>query len=152
ERDKGELFRIVALGESTTFDVILRPGDRPWPELLGARIADELACDRPVQVVNGGVPGWTLGNQVIRLKYDVLSLAPDIVLSYHGFNGFNFFLKELPEVTVQQSPVPPRRGSLLLGRLEDAVRAGWFQRRYHALTQVDASVSDGSLQQTPYAN
>ena len=36
ERDKGELFRIIALGESTTFDVLLRPGDRAWTELLDA--------------------------------------------------------------------------------------------------------------------
>jgi hypothetical protein len=31
--EKGDRFRIVALGESTTFGVTVEPADRPWPEV-----------------------------------------------------------------------------------------------------------------------
>ena len=70
---KGDHYRIVALGESTTFGDTLRAEDRTWPEILEARIANELVCEKPVQVINAGVPGWTLANQLARLKARRLS-------------------------------------------------------------------------------
>lgn len=150
-REKGDRFRIVALGESTTFDVTLLPEERPWPELLAARIADALECDRPVEVVNAGVPGWTLANQVMRFADDITPLAPDLVVSYHGFNGFHFLFAGLPEVTVRSSDRPPPRASRLLERAEAALRALWFRQRYRALPEIDASVSSHELLATAYA-
>ena len=151
-REKGGRFRIVALGESTTFGMTYLPGDRPWPEVLEQRIARELACDRPVEVINAGVPGWTLANQVTRLPEDVLPLEPDLIVSYHGFNGFNFFFAQLPEVTLRSSPTPPPRPSRILARLETAARLAWFRRRYRAVPEIDANVSDEELERTPYAH
>jgi lysophospholipase L1-like esterase len=151
-RDKGDRFRIVALGESTTFDFKPFPGQRPWPDLLAARIAEELVCDRPVEVVNGGVPGWTLSNQVMRFSDDVTPLAPDLVVSYHGFNGFHFFFAGLPELTVRGSHTPPPRASRILERVEAAFRALWFRQRYRALPEIDASVPSGDLLGTAYAD
>ena len=150
-REKGDRFRIVTLGESTTFEVTLFPEHRPWPELLEARIADELACDRPVEVVNAGVPGWTLANQVMRFSDDITPLAPDLVVSYHGFNGFHFFFAGLPEVTVRGSDRPPPRASRILERVEAAFRALWFRQRYRALPAIEASVSTKVLRGTAYA-
>jgi len=150
-RAKGDRFRIVALGESTTFGMTALPGDRPWPEVLEERIARDLACDRPVEVINAGVPGWTLANQVTRLPGDILPLEPDLILSYHGFNGFNFFFAQLPEVTLRSSPTPPPRPSRILARLETEARLAWFRRRYRAVPEIDADVSDEELERTPYA-
>lgn len=151
-REKGDRFRVVAIGESTTFGLTLLPEDRPWPELLEARIAEELECDRPVQVINAGVPGWTLANQVTRLSDDILPLEPDLIVSYHGFNGFNFFFHELPEVTLRNAATPPPRASRILERVETAVRLAWFRRRYRAVPEIDASVTDNDLMSTPYAD
>ena len=44
---KGDHYRIVALGESTTFGDTLHAEDRTWPEILEARIANELAARSP---------------------------------------------------------------------------------------------------------
>jgi lysophospholipase L1-like esterase len=150
-RAKGDQFRIVTIGESTTFDVTLFPEDRTWSQVLEARIAEQLACDRPVQVINAGVPGWTLANQVKRLPDDILPLSPDLIVAYHGFNGFHFFFNQLPEVTIRSSGSPPPRPSRVLERLESAVRLAWFRRRYRAVPELDAAVHDLDLWKTPYA-
>jgi hypothetical protein len=58
--------------------------DRPWPEVLEGAIRERFECAAPVQVVNAGVPGWTLANQIARLEQDIIPLAPDLIVSYHG--------------------------------------------------------------------
>jgi lysophospholipase L1-like esterase len=142
----------VALGESTTFGATIRADDRPWPEVLEARIAAELRCDAPVQVVNAGVPGWTLANNLARLRSDILPLGPDLLVSYHGYNGFPFILGGLPSVAVGSAPVVPERPSRLLRQIEAAVRYGWFRRRYRAAQQIDERALDVDLHMTRYAD
>jgi lysophospholipase L1-like esterase len=150
-RDKGDRYRIIALGESTTFGAWVPEGDRPWPELLEARIRDELACDAPVELVNAGVPGWTLANNLGRLP-EILGLAPDLLLSYHGYNGFHFFLPELPSLQVKRAPTAPERPSRLLRRLETSLRLWSFRRRYAEARALDASVLDADPLKTAYAD
>jgi hypothetical protein len=48
--------------------------------------------------------------------------------------------------------VPPARGSRILERLEASGRAVWFRRRYRALPELDASLSDRDLLSTQYAD
>lgn len=151
QREKGELFRIVAIGESTTFGLTLRPDDRSWPLLLQERIGKEYACDAPVQVVNAGVPGWTLANQNLRLAHDILPLEPDLILSYHGYNGFHFFLRELPSVRVLAPPEIAERPSRIAGELERVSRWWWFRRRYQEARETDAELRDVPLLANPYA-
>jgi lysophospholipase L1-like esterase len=85
---KGAAYRIVALGESTTFGCTLNSTDRPWPELLTQLIAERLKPGRPVEVINAGVPGYNLQINLGRLEKEILPLQPDMIISYHGFNGF----------------------------------------------------------------
>lgn len=127
--EKGNRFRVVVLGESTTFGLILLENDRPWPEILEDLIAEELSCDAKVEVVNAGIPAFTLANNVGRLDRQILPLQPDLLISYHGYNGFHFLL-EIPEVQVRRAPVSPERPSWLLERLETATRLRAFRRRY----------------------
>ena len=151
ELAKGNHFRIVAIGESTTFGATIAAGDRPWPEVLEERIARELRCDEPVQVVNAGMPGWTLANQLARLKEDIWPLEPDLLLAYHGYNGFPYLIHELPEISVGQAPSAPERPSRLLRGLENAVRIRWFLRRYRAAQDVDERVLETDLHGSHYA-
>ncbi len=148
---KGEHFRIVALGESTTFGDTLRAGDRTWPELLEARIANELVCEKPIQVINAGVPGWTLANQLARLERDVYPLAPDVIVSYHGYNGFPYLLSEIPAVQVGAVPEAPPRPSAFLAQVESAARVWWFKRRYEAARRLDSKALEMDVQLSRYA-
>ena len=151
ELAKGDHFRIVALGESTTFGDTLRPGDRTWPEILAARIADELVCEKPIQVINAGVPGWTLANQLARLGRDVFPLSPDVIVSYHGYNGFPYLVSQIPAVQVGAVPEAPPRPSPFLAQLESAARVWWFERRYRAAQAIDARVLEMDVQTSRYA-
>jgi lysophospholipase L1-like esterase len=151
ERDKGDRFRIVAIGESTTFGLTILPNDRPWPEVLEARIREDYECARPVQVINAGVPGWSIGQQVKRLAYDIFPLDPDLILSYHGYNGFDFFLRPLPPLRVHEPPTQPSRPSRILEGIEREVRLWWFRRRYRVAQVADESDLVPDPMRNPYA-
>jgi len=147
--DKGSRFRIVALGESTTFGATVEPDDRPWPEVLEARIARELACDVPIEVVNAGVPGWTLVNQLARLQSDILPLRPDLLVSYHGYNGFHWFFAAVPGLPFQPVPRILPRPSHLLERAEKSLRFRALRRSYGS--GPDPSALDADVSRTAYA-
>jgi lysophospholipase L1-like esterase len=148
--EKGDRFRIVALGESTTFGVTVEPGDRPWPEVLGDRIRQELACDAPVEVINAGVAGWTLANQLSRMESDILPLRPDLILSYHGYNGFPWFFGNLPGLPFLPVPRVPPRPSKLLERVEKSWRLRDLRERY--ARELDPSALHADVLATTYAD
>jgi lysophospholipase L1-like esterase len=149
-RDKSNAFRIVALGESTTFGETLNPGDRPWPELLAQIIAERLKPSRPVEVINAGVPGYTILNNLARLQKEILPLQPDLIISYHGFNGFPLISSTLPPVLAPDPPVYYERPLKLLADFEFALRVSAFNRRQMSLTAPsDSPASD--LMATAYA-
>lgn len=151
-REKGDAYRVIALGESTTFGATVTAEDRPWPRRLEEIVAEELDCEVPVQVVNAGVPGWTLANNLARLEADIWPLDPDLLISYHGYNGFSYLLQEIPEIRVGHAPaVPPERPSRLLAGVEHRLRLWWFSRRYAEARRVDERVLDIDLQATRYA-
>jgi lysophospholipase L1-like esterase len=97
--EKGSAYRVIALGESTTFGCTLGAGDRPWPELLEEMIQERFKPNRPVEVINAGLPGFNLRDNLRRLADQILPLAPDLILSYHGYNGFPMLDTSLPPVS-----------------------------------------------------
>ncbi len=152
EREKGDHFRIVALGESTTFGATLNPQDLPWTEVLEQRIAAELVCERSVQVINAGVPGFTLANNLSRMRGEILPLEPDLILSYHGYNGFPYILQQIPPVRVGNAPRLHSRPSQILARGELAIRQWWFRRRYREARAIDAADLQVDLKRSRYAD
>jgi lysophospholipase L1-like esterase len=78
-------YRILSLGESTTFARRL-----PYEKSYSARLEAELAplVGGEVRVVNAGVPGYTSFQGYQYLRHTGISLEPDAVLIYFGFNDF----------------------------------------------------------------
>ncbi len=112
--DKGDRFRIVALGKSQTFAPTLRDGEKPWPELLQALFDRRASCGRPIEVVNAGTEAYTLKDNLVRMRRDVLPLKPDLVVSTHGMNGLLALgLRQVPE---PKEPGVRPRASALIGR------------------------------------
>lgn len=126
---KGNAYRIVALGESTTFGIGLLPDYRPWPELLEQMIRQRINPARPVEVINAGIPGFSIENNVRRLPTDILPLKPDMIISYHGWNGFHFFSDALPPVFGRHLPVFKARPLQLLAECEYRLKMIYSKHR-----------------------
>jgi lysophospholipase L1-like esterase len=130
--DKGRTYRIVALGESTTFGLGVTADDVPWPELLEQIIQDRLKLPRPVEVINAGVPAYDLKNNLARFATDILPLKPDMIISYHGLNGFHLISESLPRAFAKNQPVLKERPIKVLGEAEYGFKIFLFNQRQKA--------------------
>ena len=84
-------FRILSLGESTTFGPGV-PNDGTYTARLGellreADAAEGRAADR-VQTINGGVPAYSSFQSLLYLQERGVELEPDLVLFYHQVNDY----------------------------------------------------------------
>ena len=129
EREKHGAYRIVALGESTTMGCTLRLEDEPWPDVLERLIGERLRPAQPVQVINAGVPAYSLANNLQRLADDILPLQPDLIISYHGYNGFPYLDVTLPPVLGPPPPPFINRPIHLFARLEYQLKLRRYLRQ-----------------------
>jgi len=135
--DKGNCYRIVALGESSTFGCTIYAADRPWPELLEAMIRERLYPRRPVQVINAGVPAYSLEHNLHRLASDILPLKPDLIISYHGANGFYMLDEALPKPFGALPPRYKNRPIKLLADFEYRLKMLRFRRHLNPQRLLD---------------
>ncbi len=79
-------FRILALGESTTFGVGV-PDRMAYPQRLEALLRESGVCPQ-CRVINAGVSAWSSFQSRRYLETDGLALQPDLVLVYHEINDY----------------------------------------------------------------
>jgi lysophospholipase L1-like esterase len=120
--NRGSIFRIVALGESNTFGFTLNPEHKPWPDQLERMIRQRLRPGRPVRVINAGLPHHSLEANLRRMQRDILPLKPDMIISYHGWNGFPWLNSTLPPVFIKHLPSYKPRPLRLLADCEYRLR------------------------------
>jgi lysophospholipase L1-like esterase len=147
---KGDAYRIVTLGESTTFGYTMCVNDLSWPSVLEQMIMHHLRPTRRVQVINAGIPGYTLQNNLDRLSGEILALKPDMIISYHGINGFNWLIPSLPRVTGPAPPAYAARPLKLLADCEYRLKTTIYRRRHNA-RQPEAAAVPANLMETRYA-
>jgi lysophospholipase L1-like esterase len=145
-KEKGNTYRIVALGESTTFGITLKQEDKPWPELLEVMIRERLRPRRPVDVINCGTPAFNLEDNLHRLQEEILPLKPDMIISYHGINGFPLLYKVLST----SPPAYKERPLKLLANGEYKLRLILYRQRHKSEFSHD-SYSFQNLMRTDYA-
>ena len=85
--------RLMVVGASTTFDTQVSGDDRTWPARLGYWLT-ELAPNQQVEIINAGVPGYGVINNVIRLQTELHRLSPDVVLLYQAHNDISCLLRD----------------------------------------------------------
>jgi lysophospholipase L1-like esterase len=78
------VFRIVALGESTTYGMYVEKASQAWPHLVGQALGQTLHAD--VEVVNAGVPNYTTWEMTGMAAFWLPEFAPDLVLVHTGLN------------------------------------------------------------------
>jgi lysophospholipase L1-like esterase len=127
---KDGAYRIVVLGESTTFGMTIEPGDEPWPERLEQIIRQRLKSRCPVQVINAGVPAYGIFDNLHRLSTEILPLQPDMIISYHGANGFHLIDNSVLPPVGPAPPVYHERPIKLAADVEHRLRLLLFRRHY----------------------
>lgn len=88
-KKKPGVYRVLALGDSTTFGIISEETfeyiPEPYPERL-ERLIDERIGTGQVEVLNGGVPGYNSFMAVMQLRWKLRGLDPDLITVRHGWN------------------------------------------------------------------
>jgi lysophospholipase L1-like esterase len=104
-----------------------------------------------VEVVNAGFPMITLKGNLARLPRDVLPLKPDLIISYHGYNGFNMIQRSLPLPFALDPPVYKARPLKLLANCEYRLRLLLAARHERALLALHPASITHPLE-TEYAD
>jgi lysophospholipase L1-like esterase len=109
--------RVLAIGGSTTFDVCVSSDEATWTRRLEEALTRRYPGQR-IEVVNGGHPGYTTVEMLLKLQLaDLRLVAPDIVLAYVGLND------------LQPSAAPDFRADYSAGHAEIQRRFLGFESR-----------------------
>lgn len=84
EKPRG-VYRIVALGGSSTYDVRIEDNAATFTAQLQKLLRENYGYQN-VEVINAGVPGYNSWEILINLEFRVLDLDPDLVIIYEGTN------------------------------------------------------------------
>src|SRR5688500_5364973 len=136
------VLRVMVVGGSTVFDSAVDGDDQTWP----ARLEHHLGCllpSRKVEVINAGVPGYVMLDNLIRLQSELYEYKPDVLVLYQAHNDLLAALHRIHESTRglrtprQVESVAPwtqwlREHSLLYNKL--ALKAKVLQRAASAKT------------------
>ena len=88
-----EVYRIVALGGSSTYDVRIEDNEKTFTAQLEKLLKEEYGYQN-VEVINAGVPGYNSWEILTNLEFRVLDLDPDLVIIYEGTNDVHARLVE----------------------------------------------------------
>ena len=125
--DKHGGYRIFVVGESPVFGTMFRAGETTWPEALQKLFDASLRCDRKIEVINAGVPAAGLSDNLVRIQRFILPLKPDMLISYHGYNGLAVVDPQID--LMPRPPVYHKRGSPLLGEASFRVAMQAYAKR-----------------------
>ena len=77
--------RILVVGGSTTFDSFVSSDSATWPARLEHWLGRADPA-HPVEVINAGVPGYRVEQDLIRLVLDLSRYRPDVLVFLQGHN------------------------------------------------------------------
>ena len=80
------VFRIVCLGDSCTYGLMIKNNRDVYPTILEKIINDENVINKKVEVINGGVSGYSSYQGLQLLKNQVINLQPNVITIYYGLN------------------------------------------------------------------
>ena len=78
-RENEKDYKIAVIGASTTDGAVY--SFKSWPEIFFEEIEEE-----GITLYNGGTGDYSSGQELLKLIRDILSLEPDMIIVYDGFN------------------------------------------------------------------
>lgn len=126
--------RILVFGGSSAFNYYLSEEDT-WPGVLQAELAK--ALNRPVEVINMSLPGFSTVESCINYMTSGRQLHPHLALLYQSWNDIKFFrsLEKSPQAVVFARVVPNRplwqkiARRLQIGRRVKIIHQGYSRRK-----------------------
>lgn len=103
------VYRIIAVGGSTTFDPYTSGDSSTWPARL-EQILNSSASPLRFEVLNAGVPGFQVFDDLVRLESELQAYRPDLVILYQGHNDLFNTLSREP--APKDAPFDPRPGEI----------------------------------------
>lgn len=79
------VYRIVALGGSTTYGFGIERDENTWPGQLQRFLREDYGYEQ-VEVINAGVQEYTTWESLVNLEFRLLDLDPDLIIVYHATN------------------------------------------------------------------
>jgi lysophospholipase L1-like esterase len=135
-----DVYRIIALGGSTTFAVYL-PWNQSYPYKLQQELRRRFGTDK-IEVINAGLTGSTSAESFHRLPTQVLPADPDMVVIYHAFNDllprmFDDYQEDYYHFRRSDPNNPPGMTQSYLYRLALRVFSpGMFHENYNLASRV----------------
>ncbi|MGI9317606.1 MAG: SGNH/GDSL hydrolase family protein [bacterium] len=135
-----DVYRIVAIGGSTTFAVYL-PWNESYPYKLQQELRKRFNTDK-IEVINAGLTGSTSAESFHRMATQVLPVDPDMVIIYHAFNDllprmFNDYSDDYYHFRKSDPNNPPGLTRFYTYRLLLRVLSpGMFHENYNLISRV----------------
>lgn len=126
------VLRLACLGDSCTFGTSLE-ADQTYPVQL-ERMLQKRFADPHFEVINAGVPGTNIYQQIMVLEHNLLKFDPDLVIAWSGPN----FMKEIKQYRDRVKD-PPLHW-LLLGQM----------RKSAVYRQLRSWVKSGPQEKAPF--
>jgi lysophospholipase L1-like esterase len=134
------VFRVLAMGGSTTFGLFVPEARNVWPGLVGLALAETFGAD--VETVNAGIPNFSTFELIGFAALWLPELEPDLVLVHTGFN--DAFTVGFPDeggpdnTTFRHSwsyrPLPSAvRTAMRVSYFLRALGTGWLSRNGYAI-------------------
>lgn len=89
-------FRVICLGESTTFGT---NDSSNYPMFLEEILGKQSKTYKLNEVINAGVPGWVSDQLALRVQRQLAIFHPDAVILYVGWNDFQSYPPMAPPPT-----------------------------------------------------
>jgi lysophospholipase L1-like esterase len=124
-------WRALVLGGSTTFGEFLPREEDTWVAQLEHHVRRQ--CGDECDVINGGVAGYTVLENLIHYVTLLDELAPDLVVLYEGINDVHARLFGSISLDYSNYRIPWRNSESLLPRVSTSVYSWFFPYRYYVV-------------------
>lgn len=134
-------FRAVILGGSTTWDTQIDREEETW--VYGLEQLERAKHGQRIDIINGGVGGYTLYDNFIHYFTLLSYLNPDVVILYVGINDVSPRLSGALQPDYSNYRVPFR--SALFPPLNDSLIRFSTYRYYYYKTNIDQPLRRGGI-------
>src|SRR5262249_27731682 len=82
-------FRIIVTSGSAAFALLASNDDATWPVQLEQKLNAGRAFPGKVEIINAGVIGYQIMQELLYLRMELLEFSPDLVLAFTGYNDYS---------------------------------------------------------------